>query len=182
MTEKPTIFLSYRREDGPDRARFVHDILSSMGADVFFDPDHMDIDHMDDDPHTEVIKQQLLTHDIFLLLLNPHTLQSAWVRREIELARQNQRNILLLTMQDFRMRDHLPADMAFLKEYRTVKYDHVDPNKSFERLRKILFRTDWMVQSQSMMQTMGRRISVWVFGVIATIIVAIAILIILLTS
>lgn len=86
MTNNYDIFISYRRDNGEDKARILNQFLSTVGYRVFFDHES----GMTGEFETEILAAVEIA-PVFLMLLTPHCLdrckdEGDWVRREIERA------------------------------------------------------------------------------------------------
>src|SRR5437879_282512 len=117
MIEK-TVFLSYRRTD-ISWALVIFHHLTSNGYDVFID--YKGIASGD---FERVILENIKARAHFLVLLTPHSLDRCtepedWLRREIETAMDNKRNIvpLLLNGFDFALSNQLIGTLGALKHY-----------------------------------------------------------------
>ena len=78
------IFISYRRENGEDKARILNQFLSAAGYRVFFDHEA----GMTGEFETEILAAVEIA-PVFLMLLTPHCFdrcvnEGDWVSREIE--------------------------------------------------------------------------------------------------
>jgi serine/threonine protein kinase len=80
---KPTIFLSYRRDESAMAARVLATELEGKhGVSVFLDTERVDTAV----PFPDELERAIAKSDIFLCLLGKTTLASAWVQTEIDLA------------------------------------------------------------------------------------------------
>lgn len=116
-----TIFLSYRRANAPwALAIFQH--LHHQGYDVFFD--YLGLASGD---FEQVILENIRARAHFLVLLTPSALERCsepgdWLRREIETAIDERRNVVPLLLEGFdfntpKIADHLTGSLAALKRY-----------------------------------------------------------------
>ncbi len=121
MANKPTIFLSYRRASSRELARFVHARLTALGADVF-----LDVETLNAVRFASVIEKEILQRDYFLILLKPDTLDpDSWVQREVQTALANHKPIVPLTADNFDFSQHVPPELAGLRDYGGIPYtDH----------------------------------------------------------
>ncbi len=135
MVEKPTLFLSYRRKSSADLARYLNDHLNRMGVDVFFDV----ADIEGGARWSAALERELINRRYFLVILAPDTLESEWVRKEIETALRHQKVIIPLLTQGFTFQDvTLPETIKDLAEYQAVKFDYESPEPAFDRIKQTL--------------------------------------------
>jgi TIR domain len=116
-----TVFLSYRRTNIP-WAIAIFQNLTQNGYDVFFD--YLGIASGD---FERIILENITTRAHFLVLLTPSALERCddpldWLRREIETALANQRNIVPLMLEGFdfgtpKIASQLTGNLAALKYY-----------------------------------------------------------------
>ncbi|HEY1849624.1 MAG TPA: toll/interleukin-1 receptor domain-containing protein [Candidatus Binataceae bacterium] len=116
-----TVFLSYRRTNIP-WALAIFQNLEQHGYDVFFDYDGIASGDFE-----SVILGNITARAHFLVLLTPSALERCdepadWLRREIETALANQRNIVPLMLEGFdfgtpRIASQLTDKLAALKHY-----------------------------------------------------------------
>ena len=86
MRKQYDIFISYRRDNGEDKARILNQFLSTVGYRVFFDHES----GMTGDFETEILAAVEIA-PVFLMLMTPHCFdrcneEGDWVRRELERA------------------------------------------------------------------------------------------------
>jgi hypothetical protein len=116
-----TVFISYRRTNIP-WALAIFQNLTQQGYDVFFDYDGIASDDFE-----RVILGNIIARAHFLVLLTPSALDkcgdpSDWLRREIETALDNRRNIVPLMLEGFDFGTHnigsqLTGKLAALRLY-----------------------------------------------------------------
>jgi formylglycine-generating enzyme required for sulfatase activity len=116
-----TVFISYRRAD-VYTALAVYENLKNQGYDVFFD--YRSISSGD---FEQIITSNIRARAHFLLILTPTALDRCnepgdWLRREIELAIDEKRNIIPLFFKGFRfgtpsVSEKLTGKMQFLNRY-----------------------------------------------------------------
>src|SRR5208283_3260180 len=116
-----TVFISYRRTNSP-WVLAIYQNLTDQGYDVFFD--YVGINSGD---FESVILGNIRARAHFLVLLTPSALERCddpadWLRREIECALANQRNIVPLMLEGFdfgtpRISGQLTGALAALKHY-----------------------------------------------------------------
>ena len=95
-----TVFISYRRTNVP-WALAIYQDLTMHGYDVFFDYQSIDSGNFE-----KVILENIRTHAHFLVILTPSALERCkepgdWLRREIETAMDEERNIVPLMLESF---------------------------------------------------------------------------------
>ena len=95
-----TVFISYRRRNVP-WALAIQQYLKAAGFDVFFD--YTSINSGD---FSQIITENIQARAHFLVLLAPSALEGCarptdWLRREIEIAMDNQRNIVPIMLEGF---------------------------------------------------------------------------------
>src|SRR5262245_11740293 len=96
-----TVFISYRRSGGSGWAIAVAQSLTHHGYAVFFD--YLGIASGD---FEQVIVENIKAHAHFLVLLTPSALEridtpNDWLRREIEVALESNRNVVPLMLDGF---------------------------------------------------------------------------------
>lgn len=119
------IFLSYRRELSKYEARSVYQHLRGEGYDVF-----MDVESIDSGEFATIILNQIASRPHFLVILTPGALartkdRNDWLRREIEYALEQKRNIVPVMMSACSFEDEekrhpkkeLPGKIKELKKY-----------------------------------------------------------------
>jgi hypothetical protein len=131
MATKPSVFISYRRDPSSDLARYIRKELVDAGAHVF-----LDVDDIDKGRFENVIRSNIENSESFLLLLAPETLQSEWVRREVNLALEHDKNIIPLMMPDFSMEEHVPEELTALRRLHGIPYTHHYAEAALEKVKK----------------------------------------------
>ena len=121
-----TVFLSYRRTNFP-WALAIFQNLTQHGYDVFFDYNGIASGDFE-----RVILGNITARAHFLVLLTPSALERCdepadWLRREIETALANQRNIVPLMLEGFdfgtpKIASQLTGTLAALKRLQRTKY------------------------------------------------------------
>ena len=122
-TEK-TVFISFRRTNLP-WALAIYQYLTNQGFDVFFD--YNSIKSRD---FEQIITQNIKGRTHFVVLLTPSALERCnepgdWLRREIELAIDEKRNIVPLFFEGFNFRSpsiskYLTGRLDLLKTYNDI--------------------------------------------------------------
>lgn len=102
------IFISYRRDGGEFLAGRVSDKLTDMGYSVFYDVESMRAGQFNNQIYAAID----CCEDV-LLVLPPYALdrcvdENDWVRKEIEYALENNKNIIPLLMKDFSFPQSMP--------------------------------------------------------------------------
>ena len=138
-TEK-TVFISYRRKDIA-WALNVYRYLTSHGYDVFFD--YTSISSGD---FEQIIVSNIKARAHFLVILTPSALDRCsepndWLRREIETAIQEKRNIVPLFFDDFNfsspsVSEKLTGQLAALNRYNGLEVPVGFFDEAMERLSK----------------------------------------------
>jgi tetratricopeptide (TPR) repeat protein len=134
-----TIFLSYRRTNIP-WALAIFQNLTHNGYDVFFD--YLGIASGD---FESIILGNITARAHFLVLLTPSALERCdapadWLRREIETALANQRNIVPLMLEGFdfgspKIASKLTGNLAALRHYNGLSIPPEYFLEAMERLR-----------------------------------------------
>lgn len=133
MPAKPSIFISYRRQPAADLARYIHHRLSTLRYNVF-----LDVETINGGRFANIIQQEIINRDVFLVILTPETLQSEWVVREIKTALEKEKAIVPLLAQGFTFATPLPDEIKGLSDYDAVRWDHDFADTAFERLVKAI--------------------------------------------
>ena len=136
-----TVFISYRRTNAP-WVLAISQNLTHYGFDVFFDYTGLASGDFE-----TVILENINARAHFLVLLTPSALERCgdpgdWLRREIEDALDNRRNIVPLMLEGFdfgtpSISNQLTGKLASLRKYNamTVSAEYFDA--AMEKLRKI---------------------------------------------
>jgi tetratricopeptide (TPR) repeat protein len=134
-----TVFLSYRRTNIP-WALAIFQNLTHQGFDVFFDYNGIASGDFE-----RVILGNITARAHFLVLLTPSALERCdepgdWLRREIETALDNGRNIVPLMLEDFdfgaaRIGDQLTGRLSSLRSYNGLRIPPDYFDAAMERLR-----------------------------------------------
>src|SRR4051812_17231498 len=104
MQVEKTVFISYRRTNAMT-ARAVYQHLTANNYDCFLDNESIDSGSFE-----RVILSQIAARAHFVVILTPSALERCaepgdWLRREIEYALDNHRNIVPLMFEGFRYSD-----------------------------------------------------------------------------
>lgn len=135
-----TIFISYRRTNAP-WALAIYQNLNNNGYDVFFD-----FNGIASGDFESVILGNIKARAHFIVLLTPSALERCnatedWLRREIETALDNKRNIVPLMLEGFdfstpAIANQLTGKLEALKNYNGLKVPADFFMEAMERLRQ----------------------------------------------
>ena len=129
---KPKVFISYRRQPSWSLARSVATSLERRGADVF-----LDVDDINEGRFSEILQKAIEDADYFVPILTPETLESKWVRREIELAIKLKKTIIPLTTEGFNFyAADLPEDLQELSSHNAITVTPEFFEEAIDRLAK----------------------------------------------
>jgi hypothetical protein len=134
-----TVFISYRRTN-ISWALFVYQNLTMHGYDVFFDYQNIDSGDFE-----SVILDNIKARAHFIVILTPSALEncnnpSDWLRREIETAIDENRNIIPFMVEDFdfssqKVKSALTGKLKILSTYNGLPVDSAYVMEAMERLR-----------------------------------------------
>jgi serine/threonine protein kinase len=93
----PRAFLSYQRAGGSGLSLFIVSQLEKHGIDVFLDVQRADGAVR----FPERLTREIQKADVFVCLLGPETLESRWVRHEIELASKHRKPMIPVFHEEF---------------------------------------------------------------------------------
>ncbi len=137
---KKTIFISYRRTNVP-WALAIYQDLTMHGYDVFFDYQSIDSGNFE-----KVILENIKARAHFLVILTPSALERCkepndWLRREIETAMDEKRNIVPLMLESFdfgspSVKDILNGKLASLNTYNGLRVYSEYFFEAMEKLRE----------------------------------------------
>lgn len=134
MENKYDIFISYRRDNGEDKARILNQFLSTVGYRVFFDHES----GMTGEFETEILAAVEIA-PVFLMLLTPNCLnrckdEGDWVRRELERATVFGKEIIPIRPNyDDSMFDNLPDGIPdYVLRLEKLEYAEIDFHKNFK--------------------------------------------------
>ena len=140
MGNQYDIFISYRRDNGEDKARILNQFLSTVGYKVFFDHES----GMTGEFETEILAAVEIA-PVFLMLLTPHCLDRCkddgdWVRREIEKATLYKKAIIPIRPNyDDSMFKKLPEGMPeCVLRLSKLEYAEIDFHKNFKATAGIM--------------------------------------------
>jgi tetratricopeptide (TPR) repeat protein len=133
-----TVFISYRRTNS-FTARAVYQSLVIKGYDVFFD-----FEGINSGDFEQIILSNIRARAHFLVILTPSALERCnnpkdWLRREIETAIDEKRNIVPLFFEGFNfgspsISQHLNGKMALLKKYNGLNVPADYFNEAIDKL------------------------------------------------
>ena len=128
------IFISYRRDNGEDKARILNQFLSTIGYRVFCDHDS----GMTGEFETEILAAVEIA-PVFLMLLTPHCLDRCehdgdWVRRELERATKLGKDIIPIRPNyDESMFENLPSGIPeYVLHLKELEFAEIDFHKNFK--------------------------------------------------
>ena len=134
-----TVFISYRRTNLP-WALFVYQNLTIHGYDVFFDYQSIDSGNFE-----SVILDNIRARAHFIVILTPSALDNCnkpedWLRREIETAIDENRNIIPFMVEKFDfgsqvVKNALTGKLKNLSTYNGLSVDNAYVFEAMERLR-----------------------------------------------
>lgn len=134
MNGQYDIFISYRRDNGEDKARILNQFLSTVGYRVFFDHET----GMTGEFETEILAAVEIA-PVFLMLLTPHCLdrckdEGDWVRREIERATKFGKDIIPVRPNyDESIFLNLPEGIPdYVKHLKELEFAEVNFHKNFK--------------------------------------------------
>lgn len=139
------VFISYRRKDGFYPAYLLYKELVENNYTVFFDLKSL---RMGEFP--SIIKQNIMDCTDFILIVTESTFserifeESDWVRQELRLAIENNKNIITVFI-NATIPDDLPDDIAKIKDFNGIQ--QLDPNMISENYKKLF--TDFMMSHPS---------------------------------
>lgn len=108
------VFISYRRNGGEHTAKIIRDRLSELGYNVFFDVESLRSGNFNEKLYSVIDECR-----DFILILSPGALDRCinrddWVRKEIEHAMSQNKNIIPVMLRDFTFDCQLPESMKSL--------------------------------------------------------------------
>jgi len=107
LHETPRVFISYRRQANAGWANLFHyNLKQQFGFDVF-----IDAKAIDGSPQIPTrVRNEISRCDVFICLLHPDTLDSAWVREEIRLAHEARKPMVPVFSEEFSPSDYREAN------------------------------------------------------------------------
>jgi len=135
-----TVFISYRRQNLP-WALFIWQNLTMHGYDVFFDYQSIDSGNFE-----KVILENIRARAHFIIVLTPSALEKCknpgdWLRREIETAMNEKRNIVPLMLEGFdfgspSVKEALTGKLALSSTYNGLHVPDAYALEAMDRLRE----------------------------------------------
>lgn len=124
-------FISYRREGGKEYAARLYDYLQDKNYLPFYDITGMEAGRFD-----EQIRLRLINAHNFILILSKGAFDRInepddWVKTEIQLAIENNLNILVLQEIGFSYPNRIPDEIATIKNYQVIEFDARTLSKQF---------------------------------------------------
>ena len=144
MPIENSVFISYRRTN-IFHARAIFQDLRANGYDVF-----MDYESINSGSFSQIILNQIKARAHFIVILTPSALERCinpndWLRREIETAIDEKRNIVPLMFDGFDWRDvdkYLVGKMSVLNGYNSLKIPSEYFDEAMNRLRTRFLNID----------------------------------------
>lgn len=134
MNGQYDIFISYRRDNGEDKARILNQFLSTVGYRVFFDHES----GLTGEFETEILAAVEIA-PVFLMLLTPRCLERCkdegdWVRKEIERAAKFGKDIIPIRPNyDESIFENLPEGIPdFVMHLKELEFAEIDFHKNFK--------------------------------------------------
>jgi hypothetical protein len=136
--DQPHVFISYRRGLSWSLARSIANSLAERGADVF-----LDVDDINEGRFAEIIEESIRRCDYFIPILAPGTLDSVWVRREIQAALALKKTIIPLLSDGFTMdASSIPADVREIASHNAITIVPEFYDAVIERLARRFLKLD----------------------------------------
>ena len=136
-------FISYRRAGGSEYAARIHDYLYEKKYNPFYDITGMDAGRFD-----EQIRLNLINCQNFILILSCGAFDRInepddWVMREIQLAIDNNLNIVVLQENGFVFPDHIPIEIREISKYEAIEFNARTLTKLLPTITtQLILRTD----------------------------------------
>lgn len=116
-------FISYRRNETPAEVQNIYYVLNKKGYSTFCDIYSLDSGRFDNN-----LKDFIERCTNFILVINNHSLdrcveEDDWLRFEIRIALELNKNIICIFVGDVDFPEHLPEDINSIRFYNSVKYD-----------------------------------------------------------
>ena len=133
------VFVSYRRNPSEAYALLIAEKLNPYGMNIFVDT--LSVEGAE--PFPERLERGIDECDIFVCLLAPTTLDSEWVRREIERAQTVGKAMIPVFQPDFVPPDPAtqPASVARLLDGEGVKINSGYVNEAIDKLARMIEQT-----------------------------------------
>lgn len=132
------VFISYRRDGGEYTARVIYDKLTELGYSVFFDVESL----RSGDFNTKLYDVIDNCKD-FIIVLSPNALdrcvnEDDWVKKEVEHAIKQNKNIVPILLRGFTFPDNLPESIAALPRYNGIEANSQFFDAFISRLKEFL--------------------------------------------
>lgn len=138
LTEKPLVFISYRRGASWAQARSIANSIRERGINVF-----IDVDNIDEGRFAEIIEKAILDCQYFVPVLSPTTLESPWVVKEIISAIQHKRRIIPVLTDGFDFyRTKLPEEIQEIASHNAITITPEFYEEAIDRLVKRFIKYD----------------------------------------
>ena len=139
ITSGVQVFISYRREGGRDIARNIYERLSFAGYNTFFDYDSMQNGQFNQQIYTAIDQAMDFVFILSKGALNRCCNEDDWVRKEIEYAIKQHKNIVLLSTEEhIDFPDNLPDSLALIRTLQATFLSQNYYDRSIEKLRESL--------------------------------------------
>jgi len=158
-----TVFISYRRTNLP-WALFVYQNLTMHGFDVFFDYQSIDSGNFE-----SVILDNIRARAHFIIILTPSALENCnktgdWLRREIETAIDENRNIIPFMVDNFdfgsqAVKNALTGKLKILSTYNGLPVHNAYVFEAMERLRNRFLNKALSDVPKSVLRVEARKIT-----------------------
>ncbi|HET9912144.1 MAG TPA: TIR domain-containing protein [Anaerolineales bacterium] len=158
-----TVFISYRRTNLP-WALFVYQNLTIHGYDVFFDYQSIDSGNFE-----SVILDNIRARAHFIVILTPSALDNCnkpddWLRREIETAIEENRNIIPFMVENFdfgsqAVKNTLTGKLKTLSTYNGLPVQNAYVFEAMERLRNRFLNKALSDVPKAILQVNARKIT-----------------------
>jgi len=160
MSQKPKkfeIFISYRRKGGYNTAKLLYDRLRIDGYSVFFDIDALEKGDFDSE-----LEQRVYDCKDFLLVLNPGVFdrffdpecdpKDDWLRQEIVLALEKNKNIVPLILDGFIYPNNLPEDVKNITKKNAIDLNPRYFENAYELMKQkfLLSKPNWAKRNKKL--------------------------------
>lgn len=118
---KYDVFISYRREGGEYTAKIIHDKLTELGYNVFFD-----VESLRSGQFNTKLFSVIDECEDFISVLSPNCLdrctnENDWVRLEVAYALQKGKNVVPILLRGFQFPEKLPEDIEQLRNHSGIE-------------------------------------------------------------
>jgi hypothetical protein len=134
LENAPRVFISYRRAASAGYGQILHDKLAERGAEIFLDVRDLHAGEFGED-----LKESIATCDYFLLLLAPTTLESQWVVKEVEYAREKGKIIIPVLINEFDLYgNEMPEKLKWLQQQNAIPMPHLYVDAAVEKIAEFI--------------------------------------------